>query len=44
MCVPVYEEPGINNITRTGGLKPKLIGRSGVVLVGEPVMYAYGLN
>ena len=44
MRVSVYKEPGINYLTRTGGLRPALAGRSGVVLVGEPVMYAYGAN
>ena len=44
MRVSVYKEPRINYLTRTGGLKPILIGRSRVALVGEPVMYVYGAN
>jgi hypothetical protein len=31
-------------LTRTGGLRSTLVGRSGVVLVGLPLMYAYGAN
>jgi hypothetical protein len=44
MRVLVYKEPGVNYLTRTEGLRPVLIGRSGVVLVDLPVMYAYGAN
>jgi hypothetical protein len=38
------QRAGVNYLTRTGGLSLALIGRSGVVLVDLPVMYAYGAN
>jgi hypothetical protein len=44
MRVSVYKKPGVNYLTRTGGLRLTLVGWSGVVLVGLPVMYAYGAN
>ena len=44
MRVSVYKEPGFNYLTRTEGLSPTSVGRSGVVLVDLPVMYAYRAN
>lgn len=42
MRVSLYQEPGFDYLTRIGGLRPVLIGQSGVVLACLPVLYAYG--